>query len=178
MIARRRPRRREGPVNRNPPTLILFEFLVKLWGGVCEICGDVHRLEFAHIRPTRLKGRSRGSRHRYLDVDAGLIPVHIPDPDVLEVDPLPSYLTPQRVAQLAGAADLGISNGGGRHAGCEHAGVSIAGSVSCDTSTSKPGDPRSPGFAPLSGDGVGMRGDMASTAASLPGSTKKRSIAC
>lgn len=34
----------------------------------CRNCGTSKSLEFAHLEPTKLKGRGRGSHHRRLDV--------------------------------------------------------------------------------------------------------------
>ena len=46
--------------------------LRKQWGGRCVICGKRHhrprRLEFAHLRPTQVVGRSRGMPQRYHDI--------------------------------------------------------------------------------------------------------------
>ena len=45
-----------------------MEELRQAWGGRCSICGGTHRLQFAHLRPTGLKGRSRGQANRYHDI--------------------------------------------------------------------------------------------------------------
>lgn len=41
-------------------------------GNKCGTCGrpsgDDVKLEFAHVKKTRIKGRSRGSLHRYYDI--------------------------------------------------------------------------------------------------------------
>jgi hypothetical protein len=60
--------------NRNPPASELLERLRQLHGGSCQhvgskgLCGSKHKLEFAHLQPTGLQGRGRGSRARYLDI--------------------------------------------------------------------------------------------------------------
>ena len=38
------------------------------FGGKCEKCGSTENLEFAHIAKTPLKGKGRGSMHRYYDI--------------------------------------------------------------------------------------------------------------
>lgn len=35
---------------------------------VCTNCGSAKDVEFAHLKPTKLNGRGRGSHHRRLDV--------------------------------------------------------------------------------------------------------------
>lgn len=47
-----------------------FRALRRAWGGQCVWwpCGRRSGLQFAHIRPTRLVGRSRGQKKRYLDI--------------------------------------------------------------------------------------------------------------
>ena len=39
-------------------------------GGKCEVpgCEETEELEFAHVKPTELKGRSRGRKERYYDI--------------------------------------------------------------------------------------------------------------
>lgn len=46
----------------------MMDNLRKAHGNKCIICGKKKRLEFAHIKPTKLSGRGRGSKHRYLDI--------------------------------------------------------------------------------------------------------------
>ena len=45
-----------------------FRKLREAYGGKCAICGSMERLEFAHVQPTKLSGRSRGRKERYYDV--------------------------------------------------------------------------------------------------------------
>lgn len=52
----------------NPPTSLLRSRLLARYGGACTRCGSTKRLEFAHVKPTALNGRGRGSRERYYDV--------------------------------------------------------------------------------------------------------------
>jgi hypothetical protein len=42
--------------------------LKRLCGGYCRKCGETEQLEFAHTKPTGLKGAGRGARRRFLDV--------------------------------------------------------------------------------------------------------------
>lgn len=42
--------------------------LIKQFGGKCIICGSIKNLEFAHLKPTKLKGIGRGRKERYYDV--------------------------------------------------------------------------------------------------------------
>lgn len=42
--------------------------LIKIFGGKCIICGSTEDLEFAHIKPTKLKGRGRERKERYYDI--------------------------------------------------------------------------------------------------------------
>lgn len=42
--------------------------LKRMFGNRCYFCGDRHRLEFAHVRPTALSGMGRGSTQRIKDV--------------------------------------------------------------------------------------------------------------
>ena len=42
--------------------------LVLQFGGMCAGCEATERLEFAHLRPTKLNGESRGKRARYFDI--------------------------------------------------------------------------------------------------------------
>lgn len=47
---------------------ILRETNIKKFGGKCELCGSTYRLNFAHLMPTKLSGRGRGSQERAMDV--------------------------------------------------------------------------------------------------------------
>lgn len=42
--------------------------LVSERGGACEDCGSQDELEFAHVKPTSVNGKGRGSFLRYADV--------------------------------------------------------------------------------------------------------------
>lgn len=42
--------------------------LLRRFGDVCARCTETRGLEFAHVRPTYLSGRGRGSYARYADV--------------------------------------------------------------------------------------------------------------
>ena len=44
--------------------------LIEEFGGECQNCGEENRskLEFAHIKPTKVSGYGRGSNRRILDV--------------------------------------------------------------------------------------------------------------
>ena len=42
--------------------------LRKEFGGCCSTCGSKQNLEFAHIKPTGLKGWGRGRKERYYDI--------------------------------------------------------------------------------------------------------------
>lgn len=42
--------------------------LLAKYGSKCWSCGTTDFLEFAHLRPTGLMGKGRGSYERYLDV--------------------------------------------------------------------------------------------------------------
>jgi len=42
--------------------------LIEEFGGVCQSCAGTEELEFAHVKPTGLKGNGRGKFHRYYDV--------------------------------------------------------------------------------------------------------------
>lgn len=55
---------------KNAPIYIerLRTALRRMYGSECAICGTKRKLEFAHIKPTKLKGMSRGSKQRVLDV--------------------------------------------------------------------------------------------------------------
>lgn len=46
----------------------LRELLVKQHGGRCLYCGSMRMLEFAHIKPTKLSGKGRGSYRRLKDI--------------------------------------------------------------------------------------------------------------
>ena len=46
----------------------LRERLIIQGGGECSFCGEKSILEFAHIKPTKLSGKSRGMKKRILDV--------------------------------------------------------------------------------------------------------------
>lgn len=37
-------------------------------GNQCRRCGSRLKLEFAHVKETKLRGRSRGQMHRYCDI--------------------------------------------------------------------------------------------------------------
>lgn len=47
----------------------LRERVMALFEPSCEECGSSERLEFAHVQPTKLKGRGRGTYHRLRDVE-------------------------------------------------------------------------------------------------------------
>jgi len=38
------------------------------FGDCCQRCGSKTDLEFAHLKPTEIKGRSRGRKERYYDI--------------------------------------------------------------------------------------------------------------
>jgi len=44
------------------------EALIKAYGGCCELCGSVEKLEFAHVEETDLKGIGRGRKERFYDI--------------------------------------------------------------------------------------------------------------
>ena len=46
--------------------------LLDRFGGACRVCGCGGVLEFAHIEPTELSGKGRGSRDRLLDIKRNL----------------------------------------------------------------------------------------------------------
>lgn len=39
-----------------------------IFGGHCIVCGGKKQLEFAHLEPTDVVGKGRGSKHRMLDI--------------------------------------------------------------------------------------------------------------
>ena len=39
-----------------------------LFGGKCHFCNENYLLEFAHVKETKLTGRSRGKIKRYYDI--------------------------------------------------------------------------------------------------------------
>jgi hypothetical protein len=43
--------------------------LEKLHGGACLKCGSKERLQFAHLTPTKLKGKGRGQNERLKDIE-------------------------------------------------------------------------------------------------------------
>lgn len=45
-----------------------MERLRQLYGGCCQMCGGLYDLEFAHLKPTGLRGKSRGKNYRVLDI--------------------------------------------------------------------------------------------------------------
>lgn len=45
-----------------------FNELRFLFGNKCLLCPSEYRLEFAHIKPTELKGEGRGRKERYYDI--------------------------------------------------------------------------------------------------------------
>ncbi len=45
-----------------------YKRLLKVFGGKCERCSSKLILEFAHITPTKLKGRGRGKYTRVRDI--------------------------------------------------------------------------------------------------------------
>jgi hypothetical protein len=44
------------------------QILVEKLGGKCVFCGSTYNLQFAHIKPTSLKGRGRGRKERFRDI--------------------------------------------------------------------------------------------------------------
>ena len=45
-----------------------LEQLRQSLGNSCFNCGSQNNLEFAHLKPTKLKGTGRGLKYRYLDI--------------------------------------------------------------------------------------------------------------
>jgi len=45
-----------------------FAELKNKYGNRCYFCGQTWLLEFAHVKPTKLSGRSRGLISRYIDI--------------------------------------------------------------------------------------------------------------
>jgi hypothetical protein len=42
--------------------------LLEQHGGKCQTCGSTQDLEFAHIKPTKVKGKGRGMKERLWDI--------------------------------------------------------------------------------------------------------------
>jgi hypothetical protein len=42
--------------------------LIREYGNKCFVCGNVNNLQFAHIKPTKIKGVGRGKQNRTYDV--------------------------------------------------------------------------------------------------------------
>lgn len=45
-----------------------WDLLIEEYGGACEKCAKTYDLEFAHVKPTGVKGKGRGKSRRLFDI--------------------------------------------------------------------------------------------------------------